>query len=335
MPRTAVSLGALVCLVVPVASQVTATATVREACTQPAPPGSLTARALAPITYLPDAGDVVVMECESAGSPGSWVEETVCGGFGGASYLRWNGPDLFFSPGRDPLTYRFRVNPPGEYLVRVHIRHDNPDPSEGNDCWASMDAEPWEKLFHNTGAGGVGVWTFNPRYEHTGDFPRYTLAQGVHEFRISGRSRNFKIDRVHVLPVPTWFAQLGDAESQVERERPLLGGSFAVIVDDPTGAAGMTPGQTITQVYGGLPAPGYPCGVPSPFGEFLLDLGVPVVKNGCPIVWDGTNGNVHQNSIPNDSSLLGAQLSLQGVLYEPATRRIVLTNALDLRVGNQ
>ena len=119
-------------------AQTPASAKVLVPCTQPASVGSMLARPTLPLTYADDDNKVVI-EMEAKEAIGNWVEESIVSGFAGDSYFRWNGPDLFNTPGVDILTYRFAVSSPGTYLIRLHVRSDDPDPSEENDCWARLN----------------------------------------------------------------------------------------------------------------------------------------------------------------------------------------------------
>jgi len=335
MPRSATILAALFLFALPATSQTSATATVRQPCINAAPPTSMLARKTNPLTFLPDSRGVVTIECETIGPIGDWRAETSAAGFGGSSYLRWNGPNLFGTPGRDTLTFRFRVKQSGNHLIRVHVRHDNADSSEENDCWARFENGPWEKLFHNTGSGGVGVWTFAPIYESTHQFPQYNMQPGRdYEFQISGRSKNFKIDQVHIVPGNVWFADVDDPESQPRRMRPRMGTNFKMEVGDPANASNLNPATTTTVVYAGLPAPGYPCGVPTSIGEFLIGS-APLEKSGRPVPWNGPGSPaIHTVLIPSGPSFLGLSFSAQGALFDMSTGRIVLTDALDLVIGD-
>ena len=326
--------GALLCI--PTTAQVTATATVRTPCSAAAPADSLVAKQSTPKTFLPES-DVVVVEVEHDGTAGAWVEETALSGFGGDSYFRWDGPNQFGSPGNGVLTFRFLNLTQQDYFIRVHVRHDDPDSSEENDCWARLDGQTWEKLFHNTGPSGVGVWTYNGRYESTGEFPRYNnLSVGTHTFEISGRSHNFKIDRVHVVPVSIWFANLGDPESDTLRDRPVTGTTFSVEIGDPTSSLGFNPSTTFAAYYGGAPDPNYPCGTVYPFGEVMLRLTAPkITKAGPDRPWGGPNNPaVFGVAIPNDPSLVGLPFASQGILYDLSSGGFQMTDALDLVVGD-
>jgi len=332
MRSTLSALFALSSLAVVHDAQTPASTKVIVPCTQPAPAGSLVAEPTLPITYT-DPDNVVVMEMESQEPIGSWVEEDILSGFGGESYFRWNGPDLFNTPNVDTLTFRFEINKADDYLIRLHVRHDAPDPSAENDCWARLNGGTWEKLYHNTGPSGVGVWTFNARYESTNDFPKHPLNRGTHTWEISGRSKNFKIDRIHVLPLSVWTAQLSDPESDVARARPIIGTQMAVEIDDPTGSAGMVPAFTRTAWYVGAIGPDYPCGMSSPFGELLITGAGGSFRIGGFKPWMGPGQpNVHRANIPDDIDLVGLTIISQSVLIQPD--KVVFGEGLEMTIGD-
>ena len=313
------------------ASAQTASATVREACTIAAPTDSLVAEANSPMVFTPNANGVVIMEVEAVPPAGDWVEETIFSGFGGESYYRWNGNNFFGSAGQGILTYRFRVDTPGDYIIRVHCRVDGNDPSEKNDVWARLDGHAWEKLFYNIGSGGLGRWTFNPRYEDDGDFPIHFLSAGEHTWQFSGRSTDFKIDRVHVIPLSTWFANLSDPQTDVERDRPLIGSTFRVEIDDPNDEANISAGTLVSWLGSTNPGPNFPCGTVFKGNELLLSLAPsPTQINGIK-TWNG--GPVDfQVDIRNDISLIGINAYTQGVFLEPGN--LTVTDGLDLVLGN-
>jgi len=337
MSRIVPILAASLLLAIPAASQVTASTSVRVACSQPAPPDSLVAARIDPLTYLPRADGLIVMECENAGPPfGRWVEETEFAGFGGKSYLRWDGPNFFSQPGRDILPFRFEIETPGDYLLRIHVRHDHPDSAEENDCWVRMDGGAWDKHYNNYGLPSVGVWNWQSVLEGTGQRPIYNLAAGTHLFEISGRSHNFKIDRVHLMPQAVFGTSIGFPESERVSSRPIIGQSFSVEIDDPCNAAGLTPGVAMGLWLANLvPDPNFPCGTTlGQVGELLIALNPKPARAAPAQVWLGPRMPVVVTApLPNDAALLGLKAYTQGLLFEPG--KFVVTDGLDLCIGDQ
>ncbi len=146
---------------------------------------------------LEEVGGLLVFEAEAAVSRGDWRRESAMPGFTGEGYLTWVGPDLFGAPGKDAIAWTLHVGRPGRYLLRMRNRHDFADSTLQNDCFTRMDDGPWLKTFSST----RGEWTWATRHEHEGgDKPPavYDLGAGLHTFRISGRSKGFSIDRIHL-----------------------------------------------------------------------------------------------------------------------------------------
>jgi hypothetical protein len=167
-------------------------------------PSLLTAAALAaPASaqvYLAQS-DLLVVQMESSGAPGDWLNSTSTPGFTGQSYIEWRGPNLFNSPGQGVFGFDFEVNAGGQWQLNMRNRHENPDATEENDVWVRMDGGPWVKTFSNM-AGSVGAWTWESRFDIShNNQPQasYSLSPGQHRIEFSGRSFGFKIDSFHLF----------------------------------------------------------------------------------------------------------------------------------------
>ncbi|MEM8711897.1 MAG: hypothetical protein AAGG01_13175 [Planctomycetota bacterium] len=151
-------------------------------------------------SYIPNNG-LIVIEMESSGAPGDWTESTSTNGFVGDSYIVWDGPNLFNSPGQGVFGFDFEVNEPGTWNLRIRNRHENPDATEENDVWIRMNGGGWVKTFSNL-PGSVGAWTWESRFDFGhGNQPNasYNLSVGTHRIEFSGRSFGFKMDRLHLF----------------------------------------------------------------------------------------------------------------------------------------
>jgi hypothetical protein len=163
--------------------------------------------ASAPRTLAQDApfrevDGLVVIEAESVALVEDWVDESADAGYAGNGYIRWDGANFFDEPDQGTLAFRFTIDTPGEYNLRLRMSHQGaPAGDQENDCWTRMDAGgTWIKTFHPGSRIDEG-FTFHSFHElDSGEFvnPRYTLGAGEHTFYISARSRNVKIDRVHL-----------------------------------------------------------------------------------------------------------------------------------------
>lgn len=141
---------------------------------------------------------LLVIEVESAPPNGDWNVETTFPGYTGASYYRWEGPNLFSTPGVDPLTYEINIQNPGHFEFHIHNRHEDPNPDQDNDCWVRVDNSPWTKCYSNMGASTVGVWNWESVFEDaSGHYQAYyNLSAGQHTLQISGRSNGYAADRI-------------------------------------------------------------------------------------------------------------------------------------------
>jgi hypothetical protein len=145
---------------------------------------------------LDEAQGLIVFEAESVPPKGDWTLETSLAGFTGAGYVTWTGPDLFGAPGKDAAAWTFRVGRPGRYRLRIRNRHDFADSTLQNDCFTKMDDGPWIKTFSSK--RGEWTWATNHELENGKPPAAYELSVGTHVFRISGRSRGFSLDRIHL-----------------------------------------------------------------------------------------------------------------------------------------
>jgi len=172
-------------------------------------PPFIIASNLADLTVLPnncsgtpghfqEENGLVVCEIESVPAVGQWTEDNSAPGFTGTSYYRWDGPNLFGSPGTAILQYPIEIYNEGIYRVKIHNYHDNPDSSLENDCWLRVDGMGWFKFFSNAGqvanwnwAGGLQIGEDNVQAD-------YFFSPGTHLIEISARSFGYNIDRMHV-----------------------------------------------------------------------------------------------------------------------------------------
>jgi hypothetical protein len=174
--------------------------------------GSLCGPAFANGGPFAEKAGIVVVEIESTPTVGNWVEETIWPDYTGTSYYRWNGSNQLSNPGVAKLKYDIAIEHEGQYRLAIRNRHEDPDPSQHNDCWVKMDDGPWIKAFSNDGPGSVGAWNWDTHFEDPDNgawlLPLYQLSRGMHTFEISGRSRHFQIDRFVLFQSyvnnPTW-----------------------------------------------------------------------------------------------------------------------------------
>jgi Domain of unknown function (DUF5060)/Putative collagen-binding domain of a collagenase len=141
---------------------------------------------------------LLVVEFESLDSSGYWALEDGVGGYTGSAYLRWAGPNHFDEPGNDPFAVEFMVEEAGTYDFRIRNHHDNPDSTEANDVWVRMDGGAWLKVF--SGIKNQWTWASNQELGPDDKPPAsYELSAGEHRLEFSGRSFDFRMDRLHLF----------------------------------------------------------------------------------------------------------------------------------------
>lgn len=183
------------------------------------------------LQFIEEAG-LVVMECESQPLVGFWDLNTTLTGYAGAGYIEWKTGDPFtgaIAAGTDIITYDVIINNPGRY--RMQIRSAAPERNEHNDVWVAFpdNGALREKagVYTSLGTGFFKVyqnvdndtWTWNSSTVDGNAHNIYTdfNAPGVYRFQFSGRSTQFKIDRIVLYgpDVPSYFANsLSRPESQ-------------------------------------------------------------------------------------------------------------------------
>ena len=153
--------------------------------------------------FVEDDG-LVVMEVESVDRPFNWSFETNVEGYTGDGFLRYIGTNHFNEPGIDVLQFDIVIKNPGEYKMFLWANHfDAPEPDQNNDAWTKMNDGEWIKTVH-PGVRQEEGWSFHTQWvtiENGVEIfsePTYQLDAGVHTFYISGRSWNYRMDRVHV-----------------------------------------------------------------------------------------------------------------------------------------
>ena len=159
------------------------------------------------------------------------------------------------------------------------------------------------------------------------------LGAGVHTWEVSGRSTDFIIDRIHVVPIAIFNANLNDPQSDFVRSRPIIGERMFVEIGDPRGTSGMVPGASLTAWYAGAIGGGYPCGTTTPFGELLINGPGGAFRVGPFKLWSGPQSpNTHRVDVPLDPSLVGLSAITQAVMVQPG--QILYCEGLELTIGD-
>ena len=235
-------------------------------------------------TFISQDG-LLVIPFERADYTGSWNLSTSTPGYGLDGYIRWDGPNLFGSPGTHGVfRVEFELDQGGQWILALRNRHEHPDPTEDNDVWVRVDGGQWIKVFSNA-PSSVGNWTWESRFDLHGSFPQanYNLSAGPHVIEFSGRSHGFKMDRFHLhRPGAPGATDLSQPESPRR-----FGTNFCNATTNSTGSVGSLEalGSPIVAnedvVIEGRNLP------PGEFGIFIMS---DTTMNGMP--FPGNNGNL-------------------------------------------
>jgi hypothetical protein len=154
---------------------------------------------------------VVVMEAESTESRlGDWEVRTDVEGYQGEGHLEFTGNKHESGPPDSPLKYSFKVTKPGKYvlILRARKRLESKRQDISNDCYVRLEGDyesgnntPKKVLGDDTKLfGGIADgWGQAVKLDvhHKKYDPVYVLKAGeTYEFVMSGRSKNFNVDRI-------------------------------------------------------------------------------------------------------------------------------------------
>jgi hypothetical protein len=158
-----------------------------------------------------EKGGVLVMEAESTTSSlGAWKKKTEMADYGGECHLEFTGNTPESGPPKSPLKYSFRIDKGGAYdlVIRCYKRLETSRADISNDCYVSLKGDfdtagdaPLKVLKDETKLFGGDAtkwgWSHQLDVNHKKYAPRYLLKAGeTYELTVSGRSKNFNIDRI-------------------------------------------------------------------------------------------------------------------------------------------
>ncbi|MFK7852219.1 MAG: hypothetical protein AB8D78_14680 [Akkermansiaceae bacterium] len=175
-----------------------------------------------------EKGGIVAMEAESTDSRlGKWKKKQDVEDFRGECHLEFTGNKTENGPPKSPLKYSFRIHKGGVYrlTLRARKRLETAREDISNDCYVAVDGDfeagggaPLKVLKEDTKMfGGKPTswgWCDLLDVKHN-KFPAlYRFKEGeVYELTISGRSKNFNLDRII-------FIHEGKNYKKVQRENP-------------------------------------------------------------------------------------------------------------------
>lgn len=157
---------------------------------------------------------VLVMEAESTSSSlGSWIKKTDVKDYAGECHLEFTGNKPESGPPKSPLKYTFQINKGGTYelALRCRKRLETKRADISNDCYVALKGDfesggdaPLKFLQSDTklygGSPDGWGWSAKLDRDHKKYSPRYELKAGeTYTLIISGRSKNFNIDRIYFV----------------------------------------------------------------------------------------------------------------------------------------
>lgn len=143
-----------------------------------------------------ESDGIVVFEAESTLLSDGWSMENTIDDYSGDGYITWTNSTAIETNGQGLLAYRFKITKPGLYTVKMRNYHSCDDFTECNDVYVKMNDSEWRKNFNHT----LSEWDWNTQQDidHVFSNSNYFLKKGEHTLYLSGRSKNFSIDKVAI-----------------------------------------------------------------------------------------------------------------------------------------
>lgn len=158
-----------------------------------------------------EKGGKVVIEAESTDSRlGKWKKKTDVADFKGECHIEFTGNKTELGPPDSPLEYKFKITKSGTYqlILRARKRLESKREDISNDCYVALKGD-----FESGGEASIRVlrsdtkmfggapdswgWATQIDVNHIKYPVLYRLKEGeTYELTISGRSKNFNIDRI-------------------------------------------------------------------------------------------------------------------------------------------
>jgi hypothetical protein len=158
-----------------------------------------------------EKGGIVAIEAESTASRlGQWIKKTDVSDFQGECHIEFTGNKPETGPPKSPLKYSFKINKAGKYQLTLRGRKRLISEREDicNDCYVAVKGDyesattaPLSVLRTDTkmfgGKPDGWGWTTLLDVDHEKHPAIYQFKSGeVYELTISGRSKNFNVDRI-------------------------------------------------------------------------------------------------------------------------------------------
>lgn len=185
---------------------------------------------------------IVAIEAESTESRlGKWKEKTDVSDYKGECHLEFTGNTTLNGDPKSPLKYKFQISKGGVYrlTIRGRKRLQTQRQDISNDCYVAVSGDfeaggkaPLRVLKNDTkmfgGKADSWGWTKELDVNHQKYPAEYRFKEGEeYELTISGRSKNFNIDRILFVHSDIGLREAWkDNPKESKRRSGLAGSSF-------------------------------------------------------------------------------------------------------------
>ena len=145
---------------------------------------------------------IIVMEAESIPIDTPWSYEQALLGYTGSGYYRFDGNSYSTGGAKGRLSYLMNITTTGTYQLLLRSNKNHPDTTWSNDCYVKLKNQTTGLLANLTKtfqSDGRYKWSSKTRASigHTTYRSLYSMPKvGLYELQISGRSKNFHLDRI-------------------------------------------------------------------------------------------------------------------------------------------
>jgi hypothetical protein len=144
--------------------------------------------------YFQEKDGIVVFEAEGIKLTEGWALENSIKDYSGEGYITWKDSTITETNNQGLLRYDFQITTGGIYTLKMRNYHSCEDFTECNDVFVKLDNGEWRKNFNHT----VSNWDWNSQQDinHVFSNSKFDLNKGMQTLYLSGRSKNFSIDKI-------------------------------------------------------------------------------------------------------------------------------------------
>jgi hypothetical protein len=147
--------------------------------------------------YFQEKDGIVVFEAECIKLTKGWLLENSIKDYSGEGYITWKDSTIIETNNQGLLRYDFQITTQGIYTLKMRNYHSCEDFTECNDVFVKLDNGDWRKNFNHT----LSSWDWNSQQDlnHVFSNSEFNLNKGIHTLYLSGRSKNFSIDKIAIF----------------------------------------------------------------------------------------------------------------------------------------